>query len=231
MRLDALLSDVMTAEWRATLAIVTASSTCPGGRQRGRRDRNRIYWLVCGHASDGRRPLHLGAQFFHPCLWSLHWPSGEQVVVHFGHVQRRECLWLGPPHPCYTAHLVCPCQCLPHPVASLRRTGEPAYIGGIGVKRDAGRCPRLLEQRPNRGVLRAAASRRAGPHPPQILTGRGDGFLFGGPGNSETWCGDGPGRGRFASENAAAHTAGWRALPPTVALRSATVRYLVELVS
>ena len=80
-----------------------------------------------------------------------------------------------------------------------------------------------------RGVLPAAASRRAGSHPPQILKWRGDGFLFGGPGNSETWWGDGQGRGRFASENAArAHSTlvvGGRALPLMVALRGRLLRY------
>lgn len=62
LRLDALLSDVMTAGWRVTLASVTASSTTrTGGRQRGLRRRRssrsriRIYWFVRGHASDGRR--------------------------------------------------------------------------------------------------------------------------------------------------------------------------------
>lgn len=72
MRLDALLSDVMTAGWRVTLASVTASSTtCAGGRQRGLRRRRsrsriRIYWFVRGHASDGRRTSHQSARLLDP---------------------------------------------------------------------------------------------------------------------------------------------------------------------
>jgi hypothetical protein len=52
-------------------------------------------------------------------------------------------------------------------------------------------------------LLAVAASRLAGPHPPQILTECGGGFLFGSPGDPETWWGRGQGRGRFASKNAA----------------------------
>lgn len=210
MRLDALLSDVMTAERRATLAIVTASSTCTGRRQRGGRDSNRIFTGLCVVVPPTGEGLYTwDAHFFDPRSWSLHWPgrwSAGSGTFWICHVQRRGCLWIVPPPPlCYTVRLVCPGQCLPQSRRIASADGR-ASSKRHGVKRDAGRCPRLPEQRPNRGVLRAAASRRAGPHPPQILTGRGDGFLIGGPGNSETWCGDGPGRGRFASENAAAHT-------------------------
>lgn len=62
------------------------------------------------------------------------------------------CIWTCPTS--CAVYRVCPCQRLPHPVASRGRRSEPA-ASGHGVKRErwVARCPRLLEQRPNRGVL------------------------------------------------------------------------------
>lgn len=227
MRLDALLSDVMTAGWPATLATVTAFPRCLppvhcGGGGAGnastgvfygrclRRPKGFLHTWMLSSAILAETCLCLSV-CLHPGLWSWWWSSnGQQVVVHLDPSNEENAFGKRTPPPSCPlpfglVYLVCPCQCLPHPVASHRRKDEPATSGMESRKTLAG-CPRLLEQRPNRGVLRAAASRRAGPHPPQILKGRGDGFLFGGPGDSETWCGDEPGRGRFASENAAAHT-------------------------
>lgn len=62
MRLDALLSDVMTACWRATLATVTDSLAALRLCLWRRRSRNRLYWgggSVCGHAAIGPRASYL----------------------------------------------------------------------------------------------------------------------------------------------------------------------------
>lgn len=122
-------------------------------------------------------------------LVPVQWAAGRCT---FGYLRRRECLWPGAHRPCRTGVLylawyvhVSASRISSHRIGGRASQQQAAW----SQKTDAGRCPRLPEQRPNRGVLRAAASRRAGPHPPQILKGRGDGFLFGGPGNSETWWG------------------------------------------
>lgn len=101
-----------------------------------------------------------------PSWWTGHWSSQQAGSCTSGRVRRG-----GLP----LASSLSPCQCLPPAVASHRIASADGRASnatsGIGAKRDAGRCPRLPEQRPNRGGLPAAASRRAGPHPAQNSEG------------------------------------------------------------